>query len=174
MPTSRADKPPICSTSPESHQEAGAPRGAYLAHVPPPSTLHHWTFLVMACVVVAASLAFTVRGEEHVIVPVLNKALPGTCTFRRFTGLPCPGCGMTRSFISIAHGQLADAWRFNPAGVVFFAVVAFQIPYRIYQIARIRRGLAEHRFVAADGWVLVGVVAILLVQWICAMTALLW
>jgi hypothetical protein len=136
--------------------------------------LHHGVFLILACAVVAASWAFTVRGEEQVIVPVLNKALPGTCTFRRFTGLPCPGCGMTRSFISMAHGHLAEAWRFNPAGVAFFAVVAFQIPYRIYQISRIRRGLPEHCFVAADSWVLVGVVVMLLVQWICALTALLW
>ena len=95
---------------------------------------------LLACAVVAASAVLSVRGEEHVIVPVLNKALPGTCTFRRLTGLPCPGCGMTRSFISMAHGRLADAWRFNPAGVVFFAVVVFQIPYRICQIARSGRG----------------------------------
>ena len=88
--------------------------------LPRPGTLHHWTFLVIACVVVVASLSFTVRGREQVIVPVLNRALPGTCTFRRITGFPCPGCGLTRSFISIAHGQFVDAWRFNPAGVAFF------------------------------------------------------
>ena len=107
------------------------------------------------------------------MVPVLNKALPGTCSFRRFTGFPCPGCGLTRSFISIAHGQLVDAWRFNPAGIVFFAVVVFQIPYRVLQISRIRRGLAEHRL-AADNWVLVGLVVIMLAQWIYAVVAHWW
>ncbi len=142
--------------------------------MPRPATLHHWTFLVIACVVVVASLSFTVRGREQVIVPVLNSALPGTCTFRRMTGFPCPGCGLTRSFISIAHGQLVDAWRFNPAGVAFFAVVVFQIPYRIFQISRIRRGLAEHRFAAADTWVLVGVAVIMLAQWMCVLAARLW
>ena len=103
---------------------------------------------MIACVVVAASLAFTVRGREQVIVPVLNKALPGTCTFRRITGLPCPGCGMTRSFISIAHGQLVDAWRFNPAGVAFFAVVVLSDPVQDLPDFPHPARTGEHRFAA--------------------------
>jgi len=40
--------------------------------------------------------------------------LPFTvCVFRNVTGLPCPGCGMTRGFVAMGHGHLAEAWRFN-------------------------------------------------------------
>jgi hypothetical protein len=98
-------------------------------------------------------------------VPVVNKPLPGTCTFQNVTGVPCPGCGLTRSFISITRGNLADAWRYNPAGMLFFAVVAFQIPYRLVQIARIRRGLPEFQWVSLDRWVVIGLVAMLLIHW---------
>ena len=38
--------------------------------------------------------------------------------------------------------------------VLFFLVVAFQIPYRIYQIRRIRRGQGQHRFAKIDNWIL--------------------
>lgn len=36
-----------------------------------------------------------------------------TCIFRNVTGLPCPGCGMTRGFVAMGHGRLAGAWAFN-------------------------------------------------------------
>jgi hypothetical protein len=43
---------------------------------------------------------------------------PVICPFRLLTGLPCPGCGLTRSWVYLAHGQWADAWSANPFGVV--------------------------------------------------------
>lgn len=45
------------------------------------------------------------------------------CIFKRCTGLPCPGCGMTRSFFAVAHGDLAAAWSHNPFGILVYAGV---------------------------------------------------
>ena len=36
------------------------------------------------------------------------------CAFHALTGIPCPGCGMTRAFRAIGHGAFAQAWRLNP------------------------------------------------------------
>jgi hypothetical protein len=49
--------------------------------------------------------------------------LPGfvLCPFRAVTGLPCPGCGMTRAFCSIGHGDFASAFGFNPLAPFVFA-----------------------------------------------------
>ena len=35
------------------------------------------------------------------------------CLFRAVTGLPCPGCGMTRAFCALSHGELLRAVHFN-------------------------------------------------------------
>ena len=49
--------------------------------------------------------------------------LPGVvlCPFRALTGLPCPGCGMTRAFCSIGHGELAGAFGYNALAPFVFA-----------------------------------------------------
>jgi hypothetical protein len=51
------------------------------------------------------------------ILPVgkINNILEfAVCPFRFVTGIPCPGCGMTHSFLSIIQGNIQDAACFNP------------------------------------------------------------
>lgn len=40
------------------------------------------------------------------------------CLFKKVTGLPCFGCGLTRSVICTAHGQLTQALIYNPFGLL--------------------------------------------------------
>jgi hypothetical protein len=51
----------------------------------------------------------------------LGMPWPG-CWVRRLTGLPCPTCGATRCAISLAHGDLAGAWRHNPLIFICYGV----------------------------------------------------
>jgi hypothetical protein len=43
--------------------------------------------------------------------------LPGTCLFRRITGLPCASCGLTHAACALAHGEFWAAERYNLAAV---------------------------------------------------------
>lgn len=36
------------------------------------------------------------------------------CPFRFFTGIPCPGCGMTRAYITLLEGDVMGAFAFHP------------------------------------------------------------
>ncbi|MUH01252.1 DUF2752 domain-containing protein [Scytonema sp. UIC 10036] len=43
------------------------------------------------------------------------------CPIRHFTGIPCPTCGMTRSFMAIARGDLERAISENVFGIILFS-----------------------------------------------------
>ena len=43
---------------------------------------------------------------------------PVTCGFRAAFGLPCPGCGMTRSVVAFANGDPAASFAHHPLGIV--------------------------------------------------------
>lgn len=49
--------------------------------------------------------------------------LPSICLFHRCTGLPCPGCGMTRSVVCCAHGLWHEAVLYHPLGPLCFALL---------------------------------------------------
>ena len=45
------------------------------------------------------------------------------CSLRRFTGIPCPGCGSTRAAMLVLRGEFAAAVALNPLAVALFALV---------------------------------------------------
>ena len=55
------------------------------------------------------------------VSPARIESGPIVCPFRLATGLPCPGCGLTRSWVFIAHGDFGAAVRANPFGYVTMA-----------------------------------------------------
>lgn len=132
----------------------------------PPDPLYHLTILGMCTAVMVLAFLLSVRNERQVLLPVLKVPLPELCMMKQWTGRGCPGCGMTRCFISLAHGDVRAALRYNPAGPLLFAMMAFQIPFRLMQIVRIRRGLPEIRM-GVFPQVLFGVLGVLMIgQWV--------
>lgn len=53
--------------------------------------------------------------------------LPSLCPFHNITGLPCPGCGLTRSFVSMGHGHFVQALVWHPLGPVLFGAALFYV-----------------------------------------------
>ena len=156
-------------------EDEAAPEASPFAPMPPwraaaqdvaPSV--HWALMLTAAAVIALAMLLSVRGESQVALPLVGGPLPELCGWKRFFGVSCPGCGLTRCFISLAHGDLPAAWHFNPAGILLFAGVAFQVPYRAAQLWRLRRGRPALRVpgVLALVWT---AVALLLLQWLLKM-----
>ncbi|MCB2155883.1 DUF2752 domain-containing protein [bacterium] len=50
---------------------------------------------------------------------------PSMCTLQRATGLPCPGCGLTRSVTSFLHGHFSWAWHYHPFGPIIALFFVF-------------------------------------------------
>jgi hypothetical protein len=112
-----------------------------------------------------AAATLQIQGEEQVTIPIVGATLPPTCTARQFLGIDCPGCGLTRCFISVAHGDIGRAWGFNPAGILLFGFVAAQIPYRAMQIWRMSNGRNPLRFDRLTVWLLYVAAGGLFIQW---------
>jgi hypothetical protein len=73
-----------------------------------------------------AVLALGGLCAAFVLTPTDVSAAPAVCPFRLATGLPCPGCGLTRSWTALAHGEFRTAFRANLFGpLAFVASVAF-------------------------------------------------
>lgn len=41
-------------------------------------------------------------------------ALQVPCLYKTFLHIPCPGCGMTRAWLSLLRGDIAGAFAFHP------------------------------------------------------------
>jgi hypothetical protein len=57
------------------------------------------------------------------------------CGFRKFTGYPCPGCGLTRVADRFAHFNVVGALKANPLGTVAAAGFAAAMIYSALHLA---------------------------------------
>lgn len=130
---------------------------------------HHVIFLLICSAAIVGSFLLGVNTGSKITTPWLHVPTPSVCQFHNLTGLDCPGCGLTRAFVSIAHGNLAAAWRYNGASLLVFSFVLAQIPYRSVQIWRIRNGLPELYWPRTSNVIVWIVVAALFAQWMFKM-----
>ena len=125
----------------------------------------HRLILLLAVAVLAGSAILGPTADGRLKMPLLDFSLPSICTFKHFTGLDCPSCGLTRCFVWMSRGDLSKAYDYNPVGVVVFFVVVAQLPYRAWQLGRLARGKPELRYGAP--WVLPIVLLVaIFAQWL--------
>ncbi|WP_232017083.1 DUF2752 domain-containing protein [Gordonia insulae] len=98
--TERAATGPITTSGPRSELDAGGR-------------------LTAAAIAGAGLTAITVAVT---LAPSTLARGPELCPFARMTGLPCPACGFTRSWVAMGHGDVAGAFAVNAFGPVFMLV----------------------------------------------------
>lgn len=62
----------------------------------------------------------------HVILAMLHLPL-WECPFLRVTGLPCPGCGLTRACMLLLRGDVAGSFRFHAFAPVFIILISMML-----------------------------------------------
>ena len=85
------------------------------------------------------------------------------CPFRALTGLPCPGCGMTRAWISLLHGDLSAAFRFHP----FFWAVPVLLVFLLTDGRPTGRPKLDRAVLiaVAGGWILFALLRMVIPAW---------
>jgi len=140
---------------------------------PPPEQLtparkRHWEMLGIATFVVVMAFALDVLpGGTRVAFHGLHQwPLPQTCVFRTATGRNCAGCGLTRSFILLAHGHFRESVHMHRLGWLMALGFLVQFPYRLLSLWRPDRPLLPQPVPEVFGW---GLVVVLFANWLAGM-----
>lgn len=91
----------------------------------------HLLFLALAASVITASMILTPSDSA---VSLFGIPIPPLCMWKRITGWDCPGCGLTRSFTYMGHGDVLGAFARHKLGPLLYLGVAAQIPWRIFRL----------------------------------------
>lgn len=86
----------------------------------PPWWLYNGALLSLGVVALVASLVLSPGADPHWTYLPSGEKLGDTCAFLAASGIPCPQCGMTRSFVWAARGHLLEAFRYSPGGLGLF------------------------------------------------------
>ena len=99
--------------------------------------------------------------------------LPGICTFRSVTGIPCPGCGLLRAMVSAMHGDVAKSLEYHRLGLVTILYVLCQFLFRLVVLLFPDLGF---RFAKFDSYLNRGIILLALlfgINWILTLIQLL-
>ena len=124
----------------------------------------HRIMLAVACVVVVMSVLFNVRSDQRVEIRCLpGIPLPETCWSRTVFGVKCPGCGLTRSIVYLAHGDWRASWRMHRVGIVMALAILAQFPYCIVGLRYKKNYPLGRRFASIVAW---GLILLLIGNWL--------
>lgn len=91
------------------------------------------------------ALVLTLLGFVYLLLIDLGISIP--CFFYKLTGFYCPGCGITRMFLSMLCLDFYQAFRFNP---FLFILLPFFLILGIFQY---KRWLFNQKYVVIPNFV---------------------
>lgn len=95
------------------------------------SQLPHLVVLFACTAILAAAFLLTPSGPAGNHLRFFSIQIPSTCSFLDLTGLPCPGCGLSRSVVAAVRGDLAVSWGFHRLGALTVLYILLQAVFRI-------------------------------------------
>lgn len=95
------------------------------------------------------------------------------CTFKYYSGLPCPSCGMTTSFALLVHGDVVNSLRANAVGTVLALCGMLFVPWALACVVAKR-----YFFIDSGELVLLKLVmafvALMLLRWVVVLALIWW
>ncbi len=82
------------------------------------------------------------------------------CPMAVITGIPCPGCGMTRATLHALHGDFAASFRFHPLAMIIVPLLA--IYASAHAVSYIRHGVSKVDSIVNGKWIDRGLILLLL------------
>ena len=105
-------------------------------------------------------------------VTIAGMPVDAACAFKQRFGVPCPACGMSRSFVLTLHGDLATALDLNPGGpmlvlgILYFSGAMLWLSFRQRLRSRPNLSRTVRRIQWSTAAVGVSLMAVVCVHWI--------
>lgn len=106
--------------------------------------------------------AFSCAGG---LLPIVPMRVPGICLFEKLLGIPCPGCGIYSSIVSMLHGNWQRAIVHNPMGPFVFVVCIGLAGYFLYVVIS-KKEIPWAREIYMLRLVSVVTFSLLVIQWV--------
>ncbi len=149
------------STTIEPSVSTGIPPRIWLGYSDIIATV--WLIGGSFCLVLA--LLMSVGENRRVYLYGIDEPIPELCaTYVRF-GIDCPGCGLTRTFIHLAHAQIYSGIQTNPVGLLVFLFTCMQVVMGSAQVIFNRRGRWVEWWGIWNDYLIAGLLVCLLLQW---------
>jgi hypothetical protein len=117
----------------------------------------HRMMLVVCGLVVLLAFALQVRSDQRVEFAWLpGLPMPEMCWSRSLFGVRCPGCGLTRSVVYLAHGDWQASLGMHRIGIVMAVAILAQFPYSTAGLIWKKDYPLGRRFASAVAWGLIG------------------
>ena len=133
-------------------------------------TTPHLVILAASLSIILSALLLT-PAEPGDPLHIGGSALPNVCLFRQTSGLPCPGCGLTRSLVSAVHADWAGSSTHHRMGILVLGYLMLQSLARLAWLGlpRLRESIAVA--CRALDFSLVPLLLLLLLNWIPTLLA---
>ncbi|MFW6131667.1 MAG: DUF2752 domain-containing protein [Candidatus Aminicenantaceae bacterium] len=79
---------------------------------------HHLVVVIICLFIIVGALVLTPPEIGSSQLKLLGIPLPQTCSFRNLTGIPCPGCGLSRSLVAALHEDLSNSFHYHRLGII--------------------------------------------------------
>jgi hypothetical protein len=126
--------------------------------------------LLLCSVILGGAAILKPSTPEAPSLQVGRITLPNVCIFRATTGLPCPGCGLTRSIVAAAHGHMAASISHHRLGLLTLIYVILQFVFNLsyISISKWRGSLYRYIKLLHKGMIILAVLFFL--NWILTLT----
>lgn len=104
-------------------RDVALPESSYLAP-------HLVVFIACFCFLAGALILVPAEPGTHHL-QLGGVPMPQTCIFRNLTGIPCPGCGLSRSVVAAMHGDVVMSFAYHRLGLLTLVYIFFQFVYRL-------------------------------------------
>lgn len=97
-----------------------------------PDKSTHWFYLIVILIFLILPFFISYTSDRAGPPKIFSMELPSACLSHEIFNSPCPGCGLTRSFILITHGQIRKSCKLHRLGLLVYLFFILLAGYRIY------------------------------------------